>query len=201
MKMQIKTPFSKEFMDMAPVLLRQGLISPRSSTEFSNGIYTVPLRTDKLTQYGSKGISPTHQGQLSNSIDFFAPEGTEVLAAAHGEVVSLRRCSAVGGTDPSFWGKGNYINISHQRFGESTWYEHLMFNRIFVGVGDTVDEGQLIGLLGNTGFSEIPHLHFQVNQYFGDKEEDFVTVRVRFKHWPENPVYRLDELLSETCRN
>ena len=73
--MQIKTPFSEEFMDTAPILVEKGLIPLRSSKEFSNGFYSVPLRTDKITQFGSKGISPTHQGQLANAIDFFVARG------------------------------------------------------------------------------------------------------------------------------
>lgn len=192
MEPQIKTPFSKEFMDTAPLLVKMGLIPLRSSRDSSRGIYAVPLPTDEITEFGSKGISPTHQGYLANAIDFFVPEGTEVLAAADGEVVSLRDSSKEGGIDPSFWDKGNYVDIRHPQFNEYTWYEHLMFNGIMVKVGDHVKEGQVIALSGNTGFTEIPHMHFQVNQYFGDTLEDYVTVKARFKNWEGDP-YRFND--------
>ena len=191
MEARIETPFSKRFMDTASVLVEKGLIPLRSSRDYSKGLYAVPLRTERITQFGSKGISPTHQGQLANSIDFFVPEGTEVLAASSGEVVGLRGSSNEGGVDISFWDKGNYVNICHPQFDEYTWYEHLMCSKIFIKIGDTVKEGQGIALSGNTGFSEIPHLHFQVNQYFGEKAEDYVTVKARLK-WLENP-YRFND--------
>jgi murein DD-endopeptidase MepM/ murein hydrolase activator NlpD len=109
------------------------------------------------------------------------------LAASDGEVVDIRSSSNEGGTDPSFWDKGNYVDIHHPEFDEYTWYEHLMFNKVLVKVGDQVKEGQAIALSGNTGFTEIPHMHFQVNQYFGDKREDYVTVKARFKNWGGDP--------------
>jgi murein DD-endopeptidase MepM/ murein hydrolase activator NlpD len=183
---QIKTPFSGEFMATASLLVKAGLIPFRSSREFSKGSYAVPLSTDKITAFGSKGISPTHQFQLANAIDFFVPEGTEVMAAASGKVVGLRATSNEGGMALSFWDKGNYLDIWHPQFGEYTWYEHLMFNEILVRVGDVVKEGQVIARSGNTGFSDKPHLHFQVNRYFGDGPEDYVTVKARLK-WAEDP--------------
>lgn len=186
MALQVKTPFSEKFMDTAPILVEKGIIPLKSSKERSNGLYSVPLRIGKITQFGSKGISPTHQGQLANAIDFFVPEGTEVMAAGSGKVVGLRSTSNESGTDISFWDKANYVDIYHPQFGEYTWYEHLMFGKVLVKVGDTVKEGQVIALSGNTGFSEIPHLHFQVNKYFGDKPEDYVTLKARLK-WFEDP--------------
>ncbi len=174
-------PFSKRFMDRAPVLAASGLIRPRSSTDSSRGIYLLPLRADAVTEVGSRRISPTHQGQLSNSIDFFVPEGTPVMAAADGVVVELKQSSNTTGMELEDWDRGNHLELHHPQFDEYTWYEHLQCNRVLVKIGDTVREGQVIALSGNTGFSEVPHLHFQVTQYPGDDWQNFVTVRARFR--------------------
>ena len=186
-------PFSRKFMDRAPALAASGLIKSHSSTEYSKGIYILPLMASAVTEVGAEEISPTHQGQLSNSIDFFVPEGTAVMAAADGTVVELRQSSNTTGMELEDWDRGNHLELHHPQFGEYTWYEHLQYNKIFVKMGEKVKVGQVIALSGNTGLSEVPHLHFQVNQYPGEDWPNFVTVKARFvsiEGLPNDPYFK-----------
>ncbi len=89
-----------------------------------------------------------------NGIDWGMKVGTPILAVADGKVVEAKFKD-----DPKGWdadGYGNYLKLEHT-WGESL-YAHL--SRIDVAEGDTVREGDRIGLSGNTGFSSGPHLHF-----------------------------------------
>jgi len=56
---------------------------------------------------------------------------------------------------------GNYVivDIGDQKYA---CYAHMAPGSIRVGVGDAVAEGQVLGLMGNSGNSDLPHLHFQV---------------------------------------
>jgi murein DD-endopeptidase MepM/ murein hydrolase activator NlpD len=83
-------------------------------------------------------------------IDLAAPVNSPVTSAADGVV-------ALVGRDP--WGYGNYIVVSHAG-GLATLYAHL--NAVGVAMGQSVLEGQQIGLEGSTGNSTGPHLHFEV---------------------------------------
>ena len=83
-------------------------------------------------------------------VDLAAAENSPILAAADGVVMLVAR-------DP--WGYGNYIVISHSG-GLATLYGHL--NAVTVAVGESVLQGQQIGLEGSTGISTGPHLHFEV---------------------------------------
>ena len=62
------------------------------------------------------------------------------------------------GWDP--WGLGLHVRIQHAN-GYVTMYGHM--SRLDVGVGDTVKKGQVIGLMGNTGRSTGPHVHFIIS--------------------------------------
>jgi hypothetical protein len=53
---------------------------------------------------------------------------------------------------------GNYIIIEHEN-GEYSFYAHLVKGEMRVKVGESVKQGQVIGLLGNSGNSDAPHLH------------------------------------------
>lgn len=97
-------------------------------------------RTDPFT-----GKATFHAG-----IDIAGDNGSAVFAAGAGTVVSA---------DNSGGARGRYIIIEHPN-GLQTWYMHL--NKIQVSVGDTIDKGEQIALLGSTGRSTGPHLHFQV---------------------------------------
>ena len=93
------------------------------------------------------GIGSTyHRG-----IDIGAAHGTNVIAAASG-VVTFSGWSG---------GFGNYIVINHGG-GYATAYAHMSQN--LVRTGDNVIQGQIIGLVGSTGNSTGPHIHFEVHR-------------------------------------
>lgn len=86
---------------------------------------------------------------LHTGLDFPADVGTPILAAAGGMVVST-------GTHPAY---GYMVEIEHGN-GLLTRYAHT--SKILVKSGDLVKRGQTIALVGNSGRSTGPHLHFEV---------------------------------------
>lgn len=86
-----------------------------------------------------------HQG-----LDLAAPEGTEIYAARSGMVVSA------GWNDGGY---GNVVMIDHMD-GYQTVYAHMSL--AIAMEGQYVEKGQLIGLVGNTGYSFGAHCHFEV---------------------------------------
>jgi len=98
--------------------------------------------------------------------DFGLPEGTPVCAAAEGRVVRVKQDSSTGGTKPEFYGHANTVVIDHGN-GLFTQYLHLKKDSAKVHEGDLVRAGQEIAASGNTGFSSVPHLHFQVQDATG----------------------------------
>lgn len=89
-------------------------------------------------------------------LDIAAPLDAPVGAAANGIVVlatSSRDAAA------NLVGYGNYIVIQHAD-GYETLYGHL--DQVLVTVGEKVRRGQVIGLLGSSGSSTGPHLHFEI---------------------------------------
>lgn len=101
----------------------------------------------------------SHKDELS--LDFKMKSGSEICAARSGRVIAAKFTSNKGGLKPEFMSEGNYIIIEHED-GSTANYWHLQFNSGYVKAGDTVQQGQLIALSGNTGYSAFPHLHFQL---------------------------------------
>ena len=88
-------------------------------------------------------------GTLHHGLDIATPIGTPVVAAGSGTVIMAQY----------YYGYGNYVQINHGN-GLVTGYGHLdSFN---CSVGQTVNQGDLIALSGNTGHSTGPHCHFEV---------------------------------------
>ena len=96
-------------------------------------------RTDPFT-----GRAAFHEG-----VDFAGREGSDVLAVAAGVVASVGTRS----------GYGEFVEINHGN-GYVTRYGHNQ--HISVRTGETVRKGQRIALMGNTGRSTGPHVHFEV---------------------------------------
>lgn len=88
-------------------------------------------------------------GGFHPGIDIGVPEGTPIHAAAAGTVIYCGWES----------GYGNLVVIDHHN-GIATAYAHQ--SRIEVSCNQNVDQGQVIGLSGCTGFCTGPHLHFEV---------------------------------------
>lgn len=125
---------------------------PTNQKIFWSDKFIFPLENPIVTDdfgYSRKtgGYTLTHKGT-----DFRAKNGTKVMAMNNGVV----RVANIGRN------YGKHIVIDHG-LGVMTFYLHL--SKINVKVGDTITKGQLIGLSGETGYAEAPHLHLSVRIY------------------------------------
>ncbi len=109
----------------------------------------------------SDGAQTTHTGDRVNAIDFCAPEKTQIVAAKEGTVIEIVQNFTEGGKNPNLLGKENKIRILHDD-GLMSTYVHIYTNSATVKVGDRVRKGQPIALVGNVGYSDGAHLHFEV---------------------------------------
>jgi murein DD-endopeptidase MepM/ murein hydrolase activator NlpD len=119
------------------------------TTKGGNSKSTV-VRTVKVREY--------HMG-----VDMLAPKGTEVHAVANSTVAFAGRRG----------GYGNLIVLNHGQ-GYQTYYAHLSAIKRGIKAGATVSRGEVIGLVGSTGHSTAPHLHFETrkdNRYIDPFDE------------------------------
>jgi murein DD-endopeptidase MepM/ murein hydrolase activator NlpD len=122
--------------------------------------YKLPVPKN-LLQRIDRTSSPAHMGNLRNAIDFIVYEQTPVLAAADGIVSFVKDSSNTGGSNPMYWDYTNFIVIRHSN-GEYSRYDHLSYHSAMVKVGQHVKAGGQIARVGMTGYTYLPHLHFQV---------------------------------------
>lgn len=104
---------------------------------------------------------PSYKGHTGIDINKGVVEGkSQIVAVANGKVIqSIALRNSSGG----YKSYGEFIIIDHQN-GLCTAYAHMYPNSRKVAVGDTVQQGQIIGILGNTGNSTGRHLHFEVRE-------------------------------------
>jgi murein DD-endopeptidase MepM/ murein hydrolase activator NlpD len=128
--------YSADGQPAAPTFLRYPVNFTRVSSEFS------PLRLDPVT----------HRWAAHEGVDLAAPIGTPVRATAQGTVTFAG------------WeiGYGRVIKI--QNFGDySTTFAHLSRFAKSLRAGAKVQQGQVIGYVGKTGWATGPHLHYEVH--------------------------------------
>ena len=119
-------------------------------------VFSAPVRGYAINSpYGLRKLAIEARARAHKGVDIAAPKGTTVFTAAEGRIVRT-------GYDAG--GYGNFIEVRHPN-GLSTVYGHL--SRIDVASGDAVTPGQRIGLVGSTGYSTGPHLHFEVRRNGG----------------------------------
>jgi murein DD-endopeptidase MepM/ murein hydrolase activator NlpD len=140
--------------------------------------YKLPVPKD-LLKHIDRTSSPAHQGKLRNAIDFIVDEETPVLAAADGVVTFVKDSSNIGGPNPIYWDHTNFIVIMHSN-GEYSRYDHLSYKSSSVKAGQHVRAGEEIARVGMTGYTYLPHLHFQVFVVTGiNAWTDFDTLEVQ----------------------
>ena len=96
-------------------------------------------------------IDPIYRTRkMHKGLDFSAPTGTKIYATGDGVIKKVKRAR---------WGYGTHVVIDHG-YGYTTLYGHM--SRASVRPGQRVKRGQQIGLVGSTGKSTGPHLHYEV---------------------------------------
>ena len=121
-----------------------------------------PLRSDdvRLTSgFGMRFHPLFNDRRMHTGIDWSGAIGTPVVASGSGVIEEILYKG----------GNGRYIRIRHAN-GYQTAYSHMSAFARGVEQGTKVRQGQVIGFLGNTGYSTGPHLHFEilVNNRFVD---------------------------------
>lgn len=111
------------------------------------GRFTWPLTGPLLTRFG-----PVGKGQISNGIDITATPGEPFRAAADGVV-------SYAGSEVAIY--GGLILISHGS-GWVSAYGHA--EKIDVTRGQAVKAGQVLGAAGQSGFADVPKLHFELRK-------------------------------------
>ena len=124
----------------------------RTNSAYVGGEFIWPLQSPYTTVSSGFGyrIHPvTGLPQFHQGIDIPAPYGTAIMAINSGTVIETGTHSA----------NGNYIIIDHGG-GTASFYAHL--SKVLVATGQTVEQGNIIGLVGRTGLATGYHLHLSV---------------------------------------
>lgn len=108
----------------------------------TKGVVTSPFGDREVI---FQGVNPYHTG-----IDIANVANTDILSVCEGKVVNVINNNKY---------YGNYIEIQVN----DIIFKYAHLNQINVNINDNVKKGDIIGLMGSTGYSTGPHLHFEVN--------------------------------------
>ena len=123
--------------------------SSNQNTSSSGYVWPVPSSRTVTSEYGYRNHPSTGRYHFHSGIDIAAPTGSSIVAFTGGVVTSAGWNSSMG----------NYVMISHGN-GLVSIYMHASV--LCVSSGQNVSAGQQIALVGSTGDSTGPHLHFSV---------------------------------------
>jgi len=131
-----------------------GIWSTTGNQIYHTGVFSLPVTSTRRTSpFGFRRTNVFSDGTRSSSIhagiDFGVPTGTEVRACGRGRVVLSRMRILTG-----------YSIVIEHAPGVYSMYYHL--DRIIAEEESIVETGDLIGLVGSTGFSTGPHLHWEI---------------------------------------
>ncbi|MBL4689756.1 MAG: peptidoglycan DD-metalloendopeptidase family protein [Nannocystaceae bacterium] len=121
----------------------------------SRTLLKTPLKYARISSgFDRKRMHPVlHREKSHNGVDYAAPEGTPIWAAADGKIVHRKLAG----------GAGNMVIVRHDG-GLTTLYMHLSKFAKGQRVGNNVKAKTVIGYVGSTGLATGPHLHFGVKK-------------------------------------
>ncbi len=152
-----------------------------------------PVEFSRMSSgFGWRNHPLHHQWVQHKGVDFAAPAGSRVVATANGTVDFVGQQT----------GYGNIVILRHSE-GFSTFYAHLS-GYADIRPGQSVTQGQLIGYVGQTGWSTGPHLHYEFR--FNDVPQDPLSailmepvtlsgrVRQQFQNFASDMLSRINVL-------
>lgn len=168
-----------ESSDLSRLKYKAALGDPRREVVYQE--VSLPLPNNKAVR-----IIQGHHGAFSHNkkysrfaIDFDLKIDDTIFAAFEGFAVQVSEGNTQGGKDLKWLDYSNKIIIFNPETGLFFQYSHLKHNGALVEQGDWVVQGQALGLTGMTGYTDIPHLHFNV--LVPDKDEpELISVPVNF---------------------
>ena len=128
-----------------------------------------PYPTNITSEYGYRQDPQTGQTVMHTGVDIAGGVGNgiiNIVAAKDGVVVYPTAGANLSCPSNDYNcnnGNGNYVIIQHSD-GNFTLYAHLHENSILVQAGESVEQGQVIGKMGSSGYSTGTHLHFEVRE-------------------------------------
>lgn len=132
--------------------------------------------TNASVTQGNNG-SFTHKAGSWNAFafDLVMPLNTKIYAPRGGVVSEVIESNSQNDDpdDPDDSGDPNFLQIDHED-GTSSYFLHMIHNGIVVEEDQRVRRGQQVAIVGNTGFSTGPHLHYQVGS-------DSASIQIRFQ--------------------
>jgi murein DD-endopeptidase MepM/ murein hydrolase activator NlpD len=147
-------------------------------TELSKGEYRYPFPDDtKVVEIQED--HEAHTGPFKGAIDFLVPEGTPILASREGTVKAVVDEHDKHGPTEEFAEYLNFVRIQHDD-GERSIYGHLAKGSALVKAGERVAEGQPIGEVGWSGWTDALHIHFFVSRSVPGKP-GFKGLKPKFK--------------------
>ena len=187
------------------LLLKPYIVFPESDQRYTKNKYIMPVKeewfifwggTNEFINYHYAYTSQRYAYDLVIMKDGQSYKDTtirnenyyafnkEVVAPADGRVVKVidNVADNIPGEMNESQPEGNYVIIEHQN-NEYSMLAHFKQHSIQVKVGDSVKQGQVVGLCGNSGNSSEAHIHFQVMN-----SEDYVngqSIRIRFEDGTE----------------
>ncbi|MEG0518915.1 MAG: M23 family metallopeptidase [Bacteroidales bacterium] len=161
---QGSSPFLIDIEKKMDVLYKKAFVQSRSYDEVAilakrtgdmascvPAIPPVSLDKTKLSSYfGFRSDPFTRSPRMHTGIDLSGRRGEPIYATGNGKVVDVSF---------NFFGYGNEVVVDHG-FGYKTRYAHL--SKVYVKVGDTVNRGEEIAGMGESGRSKGIHLHYEV---------------------------------------
>lgn len=115
----------------------------------------------------------------TNAVDFDVPSGTKIYAVESGIITVIKTDGKVGGNNPNYAGEDNYIYIYNASQNKIYCYRHIDSDSS-IAKNSMIHKGQFLGLVGMTGYTITPHLHFVIYSIYKNAKYILKSLPIKF---------------------